>query len=626
VSPFARLLLALVAGLPSPGAPPEELTQAKIDAAIDKGVRRVLQQFADGFGRRDPTGRSGPEIVDHPGLRALAAYTLVKSGVPAEHPVVEQLLARIAFERVDKTYDRALLLLLLQAAHPVAQRDWIEQLASEVVASQAEAGDWGYPEGGDLSNTQYAALGLRAAVQAGCTVPAETWKRLGRALLEYRTSDGGFAYVDSSTESTGSMTVAGIGTLALCESELARAGALEPDLELPMRAARAAGIAWIEKHFAVDHNPRNGGWVHYYLYGMERVGALSGVERFGAHDWYREGATHLLATQGGDGEWPSTFEREGTLFALLFLRRATSVHASPRTAAPGEKEVPVVLPVASGPIWLRIESERPLRLALDGFAATERARLAWPGEGGPRVLRVEYLAGESVLAVAVGDPSRAVATERFAREVELPPGKHALRARVHFLPPPREKGAKGAQPGPAVAVESRALDFEVAPPSGGAAAAAPPTGRLDPANLLQPGGCKASASTIVAKLAGFEFAALEPARAADGNPRTPWVARTGDREPTLKLTLRKPQRADRVRIHPPRLVPRTPATLVAPREARVLVNGTDAGRAKATVPGSVLELRFAAPRLVSALELRFSAAGDANETLGVGEVELLLDG
>ena len=53
-----------------------------------------------------------------------------------------------------------------------------------------------------------------------------------------------------------------------------------------------------------------------------------GTDRFGAHDWYAEGAAWLLETQRPDGSWLTANAKGGqgvwdTCFAILFLRRAT---------------------------------------------------------------------------------------------------------------------------------------------------------------------------------------------------------------------------------------------------------------------------------------------------------------
>jgi hypothetical protein len=69
-----------------------------------------------------------------------------------------------------------------------------------------------------------------------------------------------------------------------------------------------------------------GGFYYYYLYSLERVGALTARKYVGKHDWYREGADELLKRQLPNGAWPGEMgedELVNSCFALLFLRRAT---------------------------------------------------------------------------------------------------------------------------------------------------------------------------------------------------------------------------------------------------------------------------------------------------------------
>ena len=100
---------------------------------------------------------------------------------------------------------------------------------------------------------------------------------------------------------------------------------------LPVEKAIRDGCAWLAKHFSVSGNPtadprRPSNWKYYYLYGVERAGVLAGTYRFGAHDWWDEGALHVLRAQQQHGAWPAgqpLSDVSTTCFALLFLARAT---------------------------------------------------------------------------------------------------------------------------------------------------------------------------------------------------------------------------------------------------------------------------------------------------------------
>ena len=57
---------------------------------------------------------------------------------------------------------------------------------------------------------------------------------------------------------------------------------------------------------------------------MERAGIISGLKKFGEHDWHLAGSKFLVFSQNADGSWRETNNKHGgetisTAFALLFL-------------------------------------------------------------------------------------------------------------------------------------------------------------------------------------------------------------------------------------------------------------------------------------------------------------------
>jgi hypothetical protein len=150
---------------------------------------------------------------------------------------------------------------------------------------------------------------------------------------------------------SGSMTAAGVACLAIAKELLVHAGRVDPrdpahrsrkiagDHTLAdVDRALLSGWAKLGEMFTVSRNPNAPSWHYYWLYGVERAGALLGVANMGAHAWYREGATFLLDKQvveaGPDnGRWPGSDKgdhvAERTCFALLFLHRATRPPLAP---------------------------------------------------------------------------------------------------------------------------------------------------------------------------------------------------------------------------------------------------------------------------------------------------------
>jgi hypothetical protein len=172
---------------------------------------------------------------------------------------------------------------------------------------------------GDTSCTQFAVLGLHAAARCGYSVPKSVWEKCLKEMEARFTKDGGWAYHYKDHPAYGSMTCAGICTVALCRFYLGEKDYLDhPQLK--------AGMNWLAKNFAVDKNPKEDSWQLYYLYSVERVGVFAATDSIGEHLWYGKGAKHLVSIQAADGSWTANHEgkEKGTAFGLLFLTRATS--------------------------------------------------------------------------------------------------------------------------------------------------------------------------------------------------------------------------------------------------------------------------------------------------------------
>ena len=127
------------------------------------------------------------------------------------------------------------------------------------------------------------------------------------------------------------MTAAGMTVLSLCREHLK--GPIEDDVN----EALELGLEWLNANFSPTKNFGAGSnaWFNYYTYGIERVGALLGVDELGGQDWYREISRNLLMTQGGKGQWSDAWGRphSTTCYSLLFLNRATAAAST----GPGAK-------------------------------------------------------------------------------------------------------------------------------------------------------------------------------------------------------------------------------------------------------------------------------------------------
>jgi len=261
---------------------------------------------------------------------------------------------------------------------PAADYDWMAKCAKWMVANQTDT-IWRYPGGGiDLSNTQYALLGLAAARRCNVPVNREVFVKAANHLFATQEKEGPkvrrIVHVDSGegyasryatadydyargwgyqpgNGATGSMTTAGVSSLAICRSELMSWPGYKGEFAHKMERSIRDGLAWLTKNFTVRGNPGRAGWHYYYLFGLERAGVLADQVFLGDHDWYKEGADYLCAQQDSVGSWNGRGGGRGkgragpggqtlcdTCFALLFLRRATVPVKVPRAVTPSPKE------------------------------------------------------------------------------------------------------------------------------------------------------------------------------------------------------------------------------------------------------------------------------------------------
>jgi len=306
------------------------------------------------------------------GGQALLGLTLAKSGTNLDHPKIREAVATIkgslaaGVEKLNSDiYSVGVSIMFLVAVNPKEHRYEIEALVRWLHLKQKEYGAWGYPLDSpngktcDTSMTQFAAMGLwEAADQAEVETPPEVWERLAKWLLRTQDPSGGFGYQGLESGKLGervkqpstlhSMTCAGMCSLYICKDQLGLSrlrrrsnddtpSALRPvedeaqvnsrvktkmDVKL-IQKARADGNHWMSANFAIE-KPR--GWLHYYMYALERYETFRQMETDGPPDtaWYDRGARFLLKTQAVNGSWESEAKNpHDTCFALLFLLRST---------------------------------------------------------------------------------------------------------------------------------------------------------------------------------------------------------------------------------------------------------------------------------------------------------------
>jgi len=289
------------------------------------------------------------------------------------------------------------------------------------------------PPNGDNSNSQYAALGLRACLDANIDVDPSVLDRARKWWMRVQNSDGGWGYNDHgnqggdknetsvSNDSYGSMTVGAVGALCIYDYYMG----------IPYKTDNNVlkGLDWLGKNFDVTKNPNKTRFAYlYYLYGLERVGMLYGTDRIGAHEWYPEGANHLLATQNG-GVWgggDNFAVQANTCFAILFLRRGTMPLKPPEAVATGGRADPARPGVPNGAPVANGGNRDP------GLVASKSVEAIAPGwrllNCRPELQKVVSIAGkEKVLQLTEEGSAR---QPTFRRMIDVTSGGPTVRATV----------------------------------------------------------------------------------------------------------------------------------------------------------------------------------------------------
>jgi len=371
-----------------PGPAHPKVNQARVDRAIENGLKYLMGQVKS-LPSDLPKGLTVNELV---------LWTFVKGGLPRSDPAFRGLLDDMLKRPLALTYCVALQAMVLEELDRVKYHDRIAQCAQALVDGQCQNGQWSYwavpdnvdsiskpalerdvattdkgkqvpvlrmktrvtkkhpgPATGDNSNTQYAALGLRACHDAGVALPAEVvdraiawWREAQEAPEEAgkgapNVATGGGAWLppagwgyQKGEAGCGSMTAGAVGGLAIYlyikDGDGGRKASWKRDKDV------VEGLSWMAKNFSVTVNPGvyHDGSVntrtalYCYLYALERAGMLFGTEWFGTHEWYPEAANLLLNEQRPDGSWDSSVVDYGsidpivdTCFAILILRRGT---------------------------------------------------------------------------------------------------------------------------------------------------------------------------------------------------------------------------------------------------------------------------------------------------------------
>ena len=296
--------------------------------AIAKGISWLRShQYANGSWLNDPA------------VTSMAVLTMLNWDYDESDSVVSDGIAYIrsyinpdgsVYSNIARsTYYTSIAILPLVATHNSSYESEIERMREWLIDLQWDEsciyggvntsswyyGGWGYGSSGrpDLSNTQWAIMGLKAADnELGLTAVSTYNKCADWFLARCRNADGGSAYTPGDS-SIHTMTAASVWSYALC----GRGSSAEA----------AGGIQWLTDHYSLTNNDGWGYWSEYY-YKVTLAKALTMTHKtmLGTHDWYAELSQKLIDEQYAGGNWPDTGmmgSEMSTAWAIMALQSRT---------------------------------------------------------------------------------------------------------------------------------------------------------------------------------------------------------------------------------------------------------------------------------------------------------------
>ena len=274
-----------------------------------------------------------------PAHTSFVILSMVNAGYTEEHSTVslgiQYVLSRmngdgsVHNQSHRYTYYTSIAVLPLVATHNEDYHDEITLMRNWLINSQwdedsfygsVNPGHWyyggfGYGNGTrpDLSNTQWALMGLHAADWEIGLAASDTYDKTLTYLDRCRNGDGGSGYTPGDG-SIHTMTAASVWSYSLCGI-----GAGEPRV--------ADGIQWLADHYSLINNDGWGYWSEYY-YNVTLAKALVMTHKtqLAGYNWFSELVSKLIDEQDGDGNWPDTGmggEELSTCWAVLSLQTRT---------------------------------------------------------------------------------------------------------------------------------------------------------------------------------------------------------------------------------------------------------------------------------------------------------------
>ena len=323
-----------VAGIPFQVASPESsdgprsaprVVRAEIQAMLDAIVEAILE-------RHHPTRHWEPirppadQSAQPTGRTALAVLALLDAGMPAQSRRIAESIEWMSVTPADGTYAIAVRL-MVWCRLPGRDRERRIECDRLLERFSLEGGGWDYgptPRLGfvDQSLTQFALQAIAEAARRSIEVPRPIFERVRSRLLATQNPDGGWGYRRRGDPARGSMTAAGIASLALIE----RQAGSDRQGRRRVTDATARAMRWLSTRFDVEANPGCPRWHLYWIHALERAASVTGLRRIATRDWFEDAAAMIrrrlfLVERRVPPAIRGTPRLDRLAFAALVLRR-----------------------------------------------------------------------------------------------------------------------------------------------------------------------------------------------------------------------------------------------------------------------------------------------------------------
>ena len=644
------LVLAL-APLLSPVSPVPVVQDAAPDInavndAIDKGAEFLVRM-------QQPDGSFGSSRAYFPGdtsagETALVLAALLHSGLKWEHQAIRRGVEYVRQTQPQKYYGATTRLLMEEILLTNQDRKAMEE-AAEFIADGSATGYWDYPgDVPDLSNTQYAILGLWLARQAEIKIPDKIFEKCMKVTIRHQLEDGGWAYfgpIDSQPGqmdttprySTASMTTAAMATVLFCYDALSEKKSNVKKYGDEVNECMEKAYGWLDENMSYTENVSlqngakgNGGWFYYYIYNVERLATVGGRETIGNRHWYNAGATELVKAQMGSGAWGENgnASTDDTAFALLFLNKATK---NTRTGEGVKRKAKFLYAEQSDAldVDLRIAPGPGCHAFVAQFGKDLRDKYGEKNEYGLRVETLKYFVDGVVYKEFKGDVTKNSGAERYNLVLDLEPGPCKVEVEVTFAPAPETRTGEVYEVRHKVrsATFQFDVDWTMTPSQGVAmeevgkslAQSNPPEISVSSEKPFNnPNAAKGGVSLYIGD------------RAVDGSMAYGWVGDEKDTNPWIRMTWGKGIKVQTIVLTPARLLPErspfryTSGELSAASKVMVKINGKETEHELENGPRQRIEL----PKVksIKTLEIRIIEMHPTDGKFigsGFAEVELL---